>query len=118
MSGSHDGDPDLLSEVAEVGDERRGEADEVFEKEDCDKVTGASRRVDSEVLVNMQKDIRPPPVEPGEEETSDALRSPRMKGKPAKLKDQIPRYGPMPNFEREIQKILAEQVLLAILRYN
>ena len=55
----------------------------------------------------MAKDIKPPPHEPND--IRPGIKSPKGKGRPSKSKDTVS-YGPMPNFEREIQKIIAEQV--------
>jgi class 3 adenylate cyclase len=86
----------------------------------CDKNrpdgTGSGPRpVGADVLVNMAKDIRPPPLG-----TPEEFRSPRVKAKTGggsrSGKGESSggsggqAFGPMPNFEREIQRILAEQV--------
>ncbi len=87
----------------------------------CDKAGGPVRPVGAEVLVNMAKDIRPPPL--GDSSSREDFRSPRAKakaggggsragkgGESGGTKGGQQAYGPMPNFEREIQRILAEQV--------
>jgi hypothetical protein len=63
------------------------------------------RKVNNQVLVEMARDIRPPPLEPSE------VRSPRgAKGRPGRgQKESTAAFGPMPNFEREVQRIIAEQ---------
>ncbi len=100
--------------------ESRGEG-EAAAAANCDKAGGPVRPVGAEVLVNMAKDIRPPPL--GDSSRED-FRSPRAKakagggggsragkgGESGGTKGGQQAYGPMPNFEREIQRILAEQV--------
>ena len=84
---------------------------EEVKKEDsnCDNKSGQELRlVHNQVLVNMAKDIRPPPVDGVV--GNDEIKSPKVKAKPTKSKDGVSSYGPMPNFEKEIQRILAEQV--------
>merc|ERR1719362_2656375 len=63
------------------------------------------RQVNNQVLVEMARDIRPPPLEPSE------VRSPRGAKGRAGLgqKESTAAFGPMPNFEREVQRIIAEQ---------
>merc|ERR1719150_2966338 len=67
------------------------------------------RQVNNQVLVEMARDIRPPPLEPSE------VRSPRG----AKVragrgqKESKAAFGPMPNFEREVQRIIAEQEIVS-----
>jgi hypothetical protein len=98
--------------------ESRGEGEAAAAN--CDKAGGPARPVGAEVLVNMAKDIRPPPL--GDSSRED-FRSPRAKakaggggsragkgGESGGTKGGQQAYGPMPNFEREIQRILAEQV--------
>ena len=65
----------------------------------CD-TKGEPRVVESEVLVNMARNIKPPPVD---------IRSPKVRLRTGKHKDNQS-FGPMPSFEREIQRIIAEQV--------
>ena len=78
------------------------------EDSNCDKTNGQDLRlVHNQVLVNMAKDIRPPPVDGAED-----MKSPKVKAKPTKSKEGGSSYGPTPNFEKEIQRILAEQVRL------
>jgi hypothetical protein len=84
---------------------------EEAKKEDsnCDNNSGQELRlVHNQVLVDMAKDIRPPPFDGVD--AKDEVRSPKVKAKPTKSKDGGSFYGPMPNFEKEIQRILAEQV--------
>jgi len=79
------------------------------EDSNCDNTNGQDLRlVHNQVLVNMAKDIRPPPVDGAED-----MKSPKVKAKPTKSKDGGSSYGPMPNFEKEIQRILAEQELVS-----
>ena len=67
----------------------------------------APRHVNNQVLVEMAKDIRPPPLEPQE------ARSPRGKaGRPPRGKETAG-FGPMPSFEREVQRIIAEQEIVS-----
>ena len=73
----------------------------------CDTNSGL-RLVNNQVLLDMAKGIKPPPNDPTQD-LKGGIKSPKGKGKPTKAKDAVP-YGPMPNFEREIQKIIAEQV--------
>ena len=83
---------------------------EEFKKEEtnCDSQPGRQPRlVNNQVLFDMAKDIKPPPHEPND--IRPGIKSPKGKGRPSKSKDTVS-YGPMPNFEREIQKIIAEQV--------
>ena len=79
------------------------------EETNCDMETGRQklRLVNNQVLLDMAKDIKPPPQE--SKHFRSGIKSPKGKGKPAKSKETSS-YGPMPNFEREIQKIIAEQV--------
>merc|ERR1712013_96065 len=78
------------------------------EDSNCDKTNGQDLRlVHNQVLVNMAKDIRPPPVDGAED-----MKSPKVKAKPTKSKEGGSSYGPTPNFEKEIQRILAEQELV------
>lgn len=74
-----------------------------FRKEDsnCDK-SPELRLVNNQVLLDITKDIRPPPSDP----SSDF----KVRAKGARTKETFPAIGPMPNFEREIQKIIAQQV--------
>ena len=80
-------------------------------------------QVNNQVLVEMARDIRPPPLEPSEvtKLTSDfvvvvcictaQVRSPRgakVRGGRGQ-KESTAAFGPMPNFEREVQRIIAEQ---------
>lgn len=61
------------------------------------------RPVQHQVLAAMARDIRPPPLE------QDEVRSPRGKQRP-RGKEALPQgYGPLPSFEREVQRILAEK---------
>jgi len=79
------------------------------EDSNCDKTNGQDLRlVHNQVLVNMAKDIRPPPVDGAED-----MKSPKVKAKPTKSKEGGSSYGPTPNFEKEIQRILAEQELVS-----
>jgi len=75
----------------------------------CDTNSGL-RLVNNQVLLDMAKGIKPPPNDPTPD-LKGGIKSPKGKGKPTKAKDAVP-YGPMPNFEREIQKIIAEQELV------
>ena len=78
------------------------------EETNCDMESGRQLRlVHNQVLLDMAKDIKPPPHEPAN--LKSEIKSPKGKGKPSKSKETSS-YGPMPNFEREIQKIIAEQV--------
>ena len=80
------------------------------EESNCDTNSGremALRLVNNQVLLDMAKGIKPPPNDPAD--VKGGIKSPKGKGKPTKTKDAVS-YGPMPNFEREIQKIIAEQV--------
>jgi hypothetical protein len=93
--------------------ERRGEEAAAA---NCDKET-VPRPVNTDVLVEMAKDIRPPPLGDGPSSHQE-FRSPRAKtkvstrsGKGDSGSGSGHAYGPMPNFEREIQRILAEQVM-------
>jgi hypothetical protein len=84
---------------------------EEAKKEDsnCGNKSGQELRlVHNQVLVDMAKDNRPPPFDGVD--AKDEVRSPKVKAKPTKSKDGGSSYGPMPNFEKEIQRILAEQV--------
>merc|ERR1719336_3699624 len=67
------------------------------------------RQVNNQVLVEMARDIRPPPLEPSE------VRSPRgAKGRAGRgQKESTAAFGPMPNFEREVQRIIAEQEIVS-----
>merc|ERR1719150_3569154 len=67
------------------------------------------RKVNNQVLVEMARDIRPPPLEPSE------VRSPRgAKGRAGRgQKESKAAFGPMPNFEREVQRIIAEQEIVS-----
>ena len=67
--------------------------------------------MNNQVLVDMAKGIKPPPPEAKDShgQHGAGVKSPKGKGKSSKSKDNVP-FGPMPNFEREIQKIIAEQV--------
>ena len=85
--------------------------------------------MNNQVLVEMARDIRPPPLEPSEVTTltSDSLpvavvcicteqvRSPRgAKGRGGRgQKEPTAAFGPMPNFEREVQRIIAEQEIVS-----
>ena len=84
------------------------------------EVGSGLRPVGTDVLVNMAKDIRPPPL--SDPSPREEFRSPRVKAKvvggggsrSSKADsggNSSQAFGPMPNFEREIQRILAEQVL-------
>ena len=80
------------------------------EETNCDMESSDGRQlrlVHNQVLLDMAKDIKPPPHEPVN--LKSEIKSPKGKGKPSKSKETSS-YGPMPNFEREIQKIIAEQV--------
>jgi len=82
------------------------------EDSNCDNTSGQELRlVHNQVLLNMAKDIRPPPVDGAD--GKDEVKSPKVKAKPTKSKDGGSSYGPMPNFEKEIQRILAEQELVS-----
>ena len=81
---------DGLSKLANVDEGEAGVCD-----------SGQLRPVNNQVLLDITRDIKPPPHDPS------PIRG-KMKGKPGRSKD-FP-IGPMPNFEREIQKIIAEQV--------
>ena len=100
-------------------------------------------QVNNQVLVEMARDIRPPPLEPSEVttkltsaiyflkqcqqqsfSTSQRLcfaknmlkvRSPRgAKGRAGRgQKESTAAFGPMPNFEREVQRIIAEQEIVS-----
>ena len=101
-------------------------------------------QVNNQVLVEMARDIRPPPLEPSEVttkltsaiyflkqcqqqafSTSQCLcftkymmiqvRSPRgAKGRAGRgQKESTAAFGPMPNFEREVQRIIAEQEIVS-----
>ena len=92
-------------------------------------------QVNNQVLVEMARDIRPPPLEPSEvtkvdicyllfQTTSQCLcfaknliqvRSPRgAKGRAGRgQKESTAAFGPMPNFEREVQRIIAEQEIVS-----
>ena len=83
------------------------------EEANCDMESDGGRQlrlVHNQVLLDMAKDIKPPPHEPVKSE----IKSPKGKGKPSKSKETSS-YGPMPNFEREIQKIIAEQVNISFI---
>ena len=64
------------------------------------------RAVGSEVLLNMARNIKPPPVDPKAE-----LRSPKARPRTTKGKDSHG-FGPTPSFEKEIQRIIAQQVII------
>merc|ERR1719480_351559 len=83
------------------------------EETNCDMESSDGRQlrlVHNQVLLDMAKDIKPPPQEPAN--LKSEIKSPKGKGKPSKSKETSS-YGPMPNFEREIQKIIAEQELVS-----
>ena len=71
----------------------------------CDN--SSRRHVNNQILLDMAKDIKPPPKE--SLDLLGGVKSPKGKAKPSKSKETV-NYGPMPSFEREIQKIIAEQV--------
>ena len=82
----------------------------------CDNKDDSPRLVGSEVLVNMARNIKPPPLDGarGVDVLVDPvrggdIRSPKVKLRPGKSKDPQG-FGPMPSFEKEIQRIIAEQV--------
>ena len=85
-------------------------------------------QVNNQVLVEMARDIRPPPLEPSEVTgKSDLLlnlleqvRSPRgAKGRAGRgQKESKAAFGPMPNFEREVQRIIAEQEIVSKVKHN
>ena len=88
-------------------------------------------QVNNQVLVEMARDIRPPPLEPSEVTAvtgkSDLLlnlleqvRSPRgAKGRAGRgQKESKAAFGPMPNFEREVQRIIAEQEIVSKVKHN
>ena len=77
------------------------------EESNCDK--NSRRPVNNQILLDLARDIKPPPKESLELAAAPAVKSPKGKARPAKPKETIS-YGPMPSFEREIQKIIAEQV--------
>ena len=72
----------------------------------CDK--NSRRPVNNQILLDLARDIKPPPKE-SLDLAAAAVKSPKGKARPSKPKETIS-YGPMPSFEREIQKIIAEQV--------
>ena len=84
--------------------------------------------MNNQVLVEMARDIRPPPLEPSEVTTltpdsllllsalsTKQVRSPRgAKGRGGRgQKESTAAFGPMPNFEREVQRIIAEQEIVS-----
>jgi len=69
----------------------------------CDK-DDQPRAVESEVLRNMARSIKPPPVDP----LRGDLRSPKARPRVGRSKDSQG-FGPTPSFEKEIQRIIAEQ---------
>lgn len=69
----------------------------------CDK-DDQPRAVESEVLRNMARSIKPPPVDP----LRGDLRSPKSRPRGGRSKDSQG-FGPTPSFEKEIQRIIAEQ---------
>ena len=82
----------------------------------CDSKDEDPRVVGSEVLVNMARNIKPPPMEGGRDVSKlfdpvrgVDVRSPKVKVRAGKSKDSE-NFGPMPNFEKEIERIIAEQV--------
>ena len=85
-------------------------------------------QVNNQVLVEMARDIRPPPLEPSEVTgKSDLLlnlleqvRSPRgAKGRAGRgQKESKAAFGPMPNFEREVQRIIAEQEIVSKVKHT
>ena len=91
-------------------------------------VTISIFQVNNQVLVEMARDIRPPPLEPSEVTgKSDLLlnlleqvRSPRgAKGRAGRgQKESKAAFGPMPNFEREVQRIIAEQEIVSKVKHN
>ena len=70
------------------------------------------RHVNNQILLDMAKDIKPAPKE--SLDIFGGVKSPKGKAKPSKSKETVT-YGPMPSFEREIQKIIAEQVSFNVL---
>ena len=82
----------------------------------CDSTTSdAPRVVGSDVLVNLAKSIKPPPLEKDQKRlVSKEVRSPkvRLRNQGGKFgrDNHNPGFGPMPGFEREIHRIIAEQV--------
>lgn len=121
----------ILRQIESLTDEKEGE----------ENVANGSRPVDSKVLMDLQRSIRPPPVIIKDEPhcvplvvaMAAAARNPpaKIRGRPARLKDlqqqiqplqvqeeadkespkQI-RYGPAANMERDIARILQEQELV------
>ena len=81
------------------------------EDTNCD-MKDEPRPVESDVLINMARGIKPPPVDP----LKSDIRSPKVKLRPGRQKENKS-FGPMPNFEREIHRIIAEQVITVILIY-
>ena len=75
----------------------------------CDKNSRPGRPVNNQILLDLARDIRPPPKESLDLAGAAAVKSPKGKARPSKPKETSS-YGPMPSFEREIQKIIAEQV--------
>ena len=78
----------------------------------------------------MARDIRPPPLEPSEVTATgksdlllnllEQVRSTRgAKGRAGRgQKESKAAFGPMPNFEREVQRIIAEQEIVSKVKHN
>ena len=100
-------------ERAEKETNKLANLEEVAREESiCDKNSRPGRPVNNQILLDLARDIKPPPKE-SLELAAAAVKSPKGKARPSKPKETIS-YGPMPSFEREIQKIIAEQVWLRV----
>ena len=97
--------------LPDLSEDNNGLADQ----NNCDSTTSdAPRIVGSQVLVNMAKSIKPPPLEKDHKRlASKSVHSPkvRLRGQGKQSRDNHNQgFGPMPSFEREIHRIIAEQV--------